>query len=111
MKQRHLAENGLRLISYLQLYSLSDNERALFRYVWPIIYNQCDQNIFQTTAIIYASYLPQIIEISEKEFAEISKERANNFIKAIEDKDISRDIHRAKSLTKLLKSYGDSSLN
>ncbi|MBS3086455.1 hypothetical protein J4422_02025 [Candidatus Pacearchaeota archaeon] len=56
----YTSEDGLKILTYLRLTNLTQQEREVFREKWPEFYRGHGQDLIRTTWVLYSEALPFI---------------------------------------------------
>lgn len=86
--RKYTAEDGLRLLDYLEITSLMPVERQEFRLKWDERYKECESDPMQATFELYTSVLPINCQEKTRETLRLNEFRIEEFMGKANEKNV-----------------------
>lgn len=86
--RKYTAEDGLRLLEYLEITGLRPGERQEFRLQWDEIYKECESDPLQATFELYTCVLPVNCQDDLRATLRLNAFRQVEFMSKAEEKNV-----------------------
>ncbi len=109
--RKYTAEDGLRLLEYIEIIGLTPRERQEFRLQWDKQYKECDSDPIIATCMLYVSNLPYSCQRNQKEASRLHESRIGEFLEKAGDKNIGFLARSGFTLDEILDEDADEAVN
>lgn len=101
--RKYSAEDGLKVLAYLGLTRITDEEKAVFRKEWGKFYKTHNGDLIQTTWELYAEALPFTCGDRDRGSFALEQLRDSDFGKRLETTKLDEELKKGTPLEEILK--------